>query len=167
MRPIIGIPVSSVNRYSGINCCDNIGMAIKDRIKEARKDAKLTQIELADRSGVKQSTISDLERGVSRGTTSLAQLASALGVSALWLETGKGDRSVKSRQEKVKALAFEPAWGVDSALAAEPALQWVTADESVVLSNYRAATAGWKKAIQDFVMEAEKDPSVRLAEHKL
>jgi len=50
----------------------------------------MTQIELAGRSSLKQSTISDLEVGKSQGTTYLATLAAALGVSPLWLETGKG-----------------------------------------------------------------------------
>lgn len=62
-------------------------------MKQARKAAKMTQIELARRSGLNQSTISDLEVGKSQGTTYIATLAAALGVSALWLETGKGTMS--------------------------------------------------------------------------
>lgn len=69
-------------------------------MKQARKAAKMTQVELAKRSGLNQSTISDLEVGKSQGTTYIATLASALGVNALWLETGKGamtsDRTLES-----------------------------------------------------------------------
>lgn len=54
----------------------------------------MTQSELAARSGLKQSTISDLEVGKSQGTTNVASLALAMGVSPLWLETGKGARNV-------------------------------------------------------------------------
>lgn len=68
-------------------------MSIGARIKQARRAAKMTQLELAARSGLKQSTISDLEVGKSQGTTSVASLASAMGVSPLWLETGKGAMS--------------------------------------------------------------------------
>lgn len=50
----------------------------------------MTQAELAKKSNLKQSTISDLEVGHSKGTTYLASVAAALGVSALWLESGKG-----------------------------------------------------------------------------
>lgn len=67
-------------------------MSIGTRIKLLRKEAKLSQIELAERVGLKQSTISDLEVGKSTGTTYLAQIAQVLGVNALWLETGKGAR---------------------------------------------------------------------------
>lgn len=59
-------------------------------MKQARKAAKMTQVELAKRSGLNQSTISDLEVGKSQGTTYIATLAAALGVSAIWLEAGKG-----------------------------------------------------------------------------
>jgi transcriptional regulator with XRE-family HTH domain len=158
MQAIIGIPVLHVNRYSGMHCCDNTDMTIGDRLKEARKDAKLTQIDLAKRSGVKQSTISDLEVGNTRGTTNIAQLASVLSVSALWLETGRGDKSPKSVQPEI---ALAPAQA-----QAEPALQWINAEEARLLSNYRAATAGWKGAIQDFANNAEKDPLVRIADNK-
>ncbi len=75
-------------------------MSIGSRLREARREAKLSQEDLASKSGASQSSISDLERGKSAGTTSLAALASACGVRALWLETGKGpkaDTQVKSR----------------------------------------------------------------------
>lgn len=90
MEDIMGTPVFSVNRNSGLMLRDNIGMSIGARIKQARAAAKISQIELAARSGLKQSTISDLEVGKSQGTTAVASLAAALGVSPLWLEAGKG-----------------------------------------------------------------------------
>ncbi|AWL03381.1 peptidase S24 [Massilia oculi] len=93
MRRIMGTPVFPVNRFSGFVPDDNTGMSIGTRVKQARKAAKLTQIELAKKSNLKQSSISDLEVGKSQGTTNLASLAAALGVSALWLETGKGPMS--------------------------------------------------------------------------
>lgn len=89
----MGTPVLEVNRFSGLAARDNIGMSIGTRVRQARKAAKLTQLELAARSNLKQSTISDLEVGKSQGTTYLASLAATLGVSALWLETGKGPMS--------------------------------------------------------------------------
>lgn len=67
-------------------------MSIGTRLKEARAAAKLTQAELAVKSGLKQSTISDLEKGKSQSSRSAALLASILGVSPLWLETGRGSR---------------------------------------------------------------------------
>ncbi|MBD8540916.1 LexA family transcriptional regulator [Oxalobacteraceae sp. CFBP 8761] len=94
MTTIMGTPVFSVNRKTGLMLRDNTGMSISARLKQARKDAGMTQGELAARSGLKQSTISDLETGKSQGTTYVASLALAMGVSPLWLEAGKGTRNV-------------------------------------------------------------------------
>lgn len=96
MDTIMGTPVFSVNRNSGLMLRDNIGMSIGSRVKQARKAAKMTQAELAARTGLNQSSISDLEVGKSQGTTFVASLASAMGVNPLWLETGKGSMLVES-----------------------------------------------------------------------
>jgi phage repressor protein C with HTH and peptisase S24 domain len=107
MDDIMGSPVSEVNRFSGSFPGDNTGMSIGTRMKQARKAAKMTQIELAKRSGLNQSTISDLEVGKSQGTTYIATLAAALGVSALWLETGKGQMAL-SAEERMPLLSLLP-----------------------------------------------------------
>ena len=65
-------------------------MELKDRFKLAREHAGLKQQQLADRAGVKQATISDLERGKSQGSNFTARIADVCKVSALWLETGEG-----------------------------------------------------------------------------
>lgn len=89
-------------------------MSIGTRIKQARKVAALTQGDLAAKSGLKQSTISDLELGKSKGSTSTASLASALGVHPLWLETGKGpmrliDSLSESDQEMIPVDVYNHA----------------------------------------------------------
>jgi phage repressor protein C with HTH and peptisase S24 domain len=61
------------------------------RLKFARQERGLTQVQLAKRSGVKQSDISKLERGDSLKTTGLVALARALAVRVDWLDTGDGD----------------------------------------------------------------------------
>lgn len=50
-------------------------------------------------------TISELETGKSAGSTKLAAIASALGVNALWLETGKGTSDL-SHQEPFEARKY-------------------------------------------------------------
>lgn len=52
------------------------------KIKETREKANMTQEELSDRSGVSRATISALENGASRTTTTktLMNIARALGV---------------------------------------------------------------------------------------
>lgn len=49
--------------------------------------------ELARRSGVAYSTIAGIESGAQKRTTALVSLASTLGVTAEWLETGRGVRN--------------------------------------------------------------------------
>ena len=124
MTPIMGTPVLFVNRFSVINPDNNVGMTIGQRLRQARKAAKLTQEELAIRTGIKQSTLSDLELGKSAGSTSCATIAHALNVDALWLETGRGSRDISRRSE-------EPG-----------ASDWLTAktpEETNLLTAYRLA----------------------------
>lgn len=90
MNTSIGTPILEVNRYSDLVTNDNIGMSIGSRIREARRAAKLTQKALAQKVGMAQASLSELETGESQGTTMVASFAAALGVNALWLETGKG-----------------------------------------------------------------------------
>lgn len=62
-----------------------------ERLKAARQSANLSQSDLAALCGITQTAISDLERGKSLETVRSPQLASALGVSALWLVAGEGE----------------------------------------------------------------------------
>jgi phage repressor protein C with HTH and peptisase S24 domain len=66
-------------------------MDYKHRVKAARKYAGLTQGELAEKIGIKQASISDLERGKSASSSYTASIARACGVSPYWLETGQGE----------------------------------------------------------------------------
>ena len=65
-------------------------MEYKDRIKAARKHAKLTQMQLAERVGMQQASISELETGRSQSSSFNATIARACGVDAVWLEAGIG-----------------------------------------------------------------------------
>lgn len=76
-------------------------MEYKDRIKAARKHARLTQERLAERIGIKQASISDLETGKSASSTYNATIAEACRVSAYWLETGKGDMLPTTAPNKI------------------------------------------------------------------
>lgn len=67
-------------------------MSIGSRIREVRKERGWSQKQLAEKVGIAQASISGLETSESYGTTYVARLAAALGVSPLWLETGKGPR---------------------------------------------------------------------------
>jgi transcriptional regulator with XRE-family HTH domain len=56
------------------------------RLKLARKNAGLSQSQLAEKVGIGQSSISHIESGKSIGSTFTARIAEACGVSPEWLE---------------------------------------------------------------------------------
>lgn len=67
-------------------------MTFGNRVKDLRKAAGLTQHQLADRAGIAQSTLGDIERNATKhslGPTA-QRLAAALNVSPEWLSTGRG-----------------------------------------------------------------------------
>ncbi|WP_445425198.1 XRE family transcriptional regulator [Alishewanella sp. HL-SH06] len=68
-------------------------MSVGKRVREARKQAGFSQQDLADKIGVKQPTLSELERGISSSSTHLITIAKVLGVSPDWLQTGKASSS--------------------------------------------------------------------------
>jgi transcriptional regulator with XRE-family HTH domain len=59
-------------------------------LARARKARGLSQTELADKAGLKQSDVSKLETGKMLKTTGMARLSRALRVPDLWLELGEG-----------------------------------------------------------------------------
>ena len=65
---------------------------IGQRVKARRLEMGLTQVQLARKAGMKQSTLSDLERGRNDSTMELINLASALNCRPEWLRTGKGSK---------------------------------------------------------------------------
>jgi transcriptional regulator with XRE-family HTH domain len=67
---------------------------IGSRIKEARNALGWSQVQLADEAGVTQSAIGNIESGLRQRPRELVSIAKALRVSAAWLETGGGDRSL-------------------------------------------------------------------------
>lgn len=67
--------------------------AIGLRLKELRKERKLTQVEIANYLGVENPTISNYELGKSEPAASLLQrLADFYGVQVEWLITGRGQK---------------------------------------------------------------------------
>lgn len=58
---------------------------LSTRMKLARTLAKLSQAKLAKLSGVSQGAIGMLETGSRSGSASIAQIAQALEVNAVWL----------------------------------------------------------------------------------
>src|SRR5574343_1279526 len=63
-------------------------MKYGDRLRLAREHKGITQDELVKISGVKQGTISKIERGSQNSSGFDAELAYALDIEAMWLKTG-------------------------------------------------------------------------------
>ena len=82
-------------------------LTIGQRLKKARMshDPKLNQYEVAKRAGLTQPSISELERGTTRGTPKVAELAAATNVNMIWLATGRGEMrgpEVENRTELLR-----------------------------------------------------------------
>lgn len=110
---IIGTPLLKVNRHPFVTGVQTHGMRdIALRLRHARKVRKLTQQELALKSGIKQGSISDLERGESktfRGNT-LVAIANALNVRPEWLSHGRGPMERRDVPLSDRALGVAQAW---------------------------------------------------------
>lgn len=83
-----------VNRFPCLfdhrDCYIVNAMRYGERLKAARKHAGLTQVQLAERAGVAQATVSELEHSQAQGSAFTVQFARACGVSPDWLATGAG-----------------------------------------------------------------------------
>jgi len=91
----------------------------KDRLKEAREAAGLTQAELARKTGgLTGAAVSALESGVSKGPRpeNLAAMAKVMGVDIYWLATGEG-QSVHVSESDSDSAAAKP--GADVLMLAE------------------------------------------------
>jgi len=83
-----------INRLRDKNLDHNCDMNVTNlsaNLKQARKQAGLTQTELAKKAKVSQTTISDIERGRNQGSAELPRIALALGIAVEAL-TGIGHK---------------------------------------------------------------------------
>ncbi|SDT01754.1 phage repressor protein. Serine peptidase. MEROPS family S24 [Pseudomonas asplenii] len=97
-------------------------MEFKDRLKAARRHANLNQTELAQKAGITQTSISDLERGKSKATSHLVKIAEVCGVDAMWLSDGAGSMLASPREEANVTMAAQPAKSFRY-----PVVSWVAA----------------------------------------
>ncbi len=65
---------------------------IAERLKQAREDLGLSQEQVAERAGVSQGTIGNIESGTRKSPRELLAIAAAVKVSPEWLKSGKGER---------------------------------------------------------------------------
>ncbi len=65
-----------------------------ERVSSVREERGLSQASLAQKAGVSQGTIGNIESGARKRPRDLVAIAKALDVSADWLETGKGSPDI-------------------------------------------------------------------------
>ncbi|WP_299312606.1 LexA family transcriptional regulator [uncultured Halomonas sp.] len=102
-------------------------MTLQTRLKTARAARGLKQKELADRSGVDQTTISRLENGKHAGSGHITQIARALGVDAHWLATGKGTMEPGTQDEGASYLVDSNVGPGPAVTGLAPEISWVQA----------------------------------------
>jgi transcriptional regulator with XRE-family HTH domain len=116
-------------------------MSVGSRVREARLRAGLTQAQLAEKAGMTKGAVSQLEIGESQSSTRLASIALALGVSAIWLQTGRGDLATVYTQ----APTLPPS-----------TLERVDLMERELLQLYRSATPAGRESIMAAAQSCEK-----------
>lgn len=77
---------------------NNSPMTLGSRIKEARAAKGWARRDLAEAAGVPYATLAGIENSDQASSTATPQLAATLGVSAVWLATGKGPMKLNESQ---------------------------------------------------------------------
>lgn len=109
----------------------------QERLRETREERGLKQVELAERIGLSgQSAIGNMERDSKRsGSRHIAALAAALGVNALWLETGRGPKEANMQAPAILKDYLSPI------------------EHEIVFEFYRAVPPEGQTLIRDFAAQ--------------
>lgn len=81
-----------------------MGSTLGKRLKAAREAAGLSQADVCRMVGIAQPSLFALENDKSKTTRHIAKLAAALGVSPMWLETGKGKQDLSDSDSLQAAI---------------------------------------------------------------
>lgn len=79
---------------------------MKDRIKQIRKEAGLTQVEFGEKLGVKGNTVTGYETGLRNPTDAvILSICREFGVNEEWLRTGTGEMFVpETKDEQISKM---------------------------------------------------------------
>lgn len=78
---------------------------MKERIKQVRKDLKLTQVEFGEKIGVKGNTITNYENGLRNPTDAvILSICREFSVNEHWLRTGEGEPYIKGSADELAEL---------------------------------------------------------------
>lgn len=74
---------------------------LKDRIKQIRKNAKLTQVEFGEKIGVKGNTITNYENGLRNPTDAvILSICREFNINEDWLRTGEGEMFIETSEDE-------------------------------------------------------------------
>lgn len=110
-------------------------MDLSQRLKQARKHAKLTQRALADAVRVQQPVISQLENGQSLKSAYITSIARVCGVNPLWLAEGIGEMLPNSERGGTNTTVAE------ATCRAEDVANLASPRSSAVLNQIATAAA--------------------------
>jgi transcriptional regulator with XRE-family HTH domain len=116
--------------------------SLAERLTFARTRARLTQEVVAERVGMSQSALADLESGKSKRTTRIGTLANLYGCDAYWLETGNPPTPSHDGAVRESGAVYEQ--------LAECAQ---SADEAALLVRFRALSSTKRKAFLALIDE--------------
>ncbi len=97
-------------------------MSLKDRLKVSRKNAKKTQLEVAEAVKMSQPAYQALESGRNQKSSFLPLIADFLNVDPLWLTTGEGTSPIESKDSNFANVVIN-----ESPLYKIPVLDFVQA----------------------------------------
>jgi SOS-response transcriptional repressor LexA len=131
-------------------------MYVGRRVKDARRAAGLTQLQLAEAVGITQSTISELEKGESRATKHIARIAHACNVSVEYLE-GLNDSPLPSgktsvdgfKKSALKIMRFVPE------ISMVQAGEWTEAGNALDISDSKLWPCPVKCSDDTFALRVE------------
>lgn len=83
-------------------------MTINDRIKEIRKELKMTQVDFGKRICISQGQLTSIENGKRNVTDrTIKMICTEFNVSEQWLRTGAGDRRIQPDVNSIDALVMQ------------------------------------------------------------
>ena len=92
----------SVNRPPDMTRLYHAAVSIGQRIRQRRKALGMTQVDVAKLAGIKQSSLSDIERGetAALAADTLLGLCKALRTTARWITLGMGDHDAQQHMSE-------------------------------------------------------------------
>lgn len=138
-------------------------MRIGAAVRQARVAAGMTQVELAEKAGIAQQTLSNLERGVTHRTSYLHEISQALGTSVEEMLAGLPEHVLRSLGEGLRAAYSIRTYGKheDRTLPAWFLFEIEKAAEQVMLYKMRDDSMAPRIRSGDYLLIDTHDTAVQ------